>query len=124
MMISKELQGEPMPHSIVYCLLGLFLHTFQTSRVLSNICSSKTSHALCSGSFKKNSMCVWSAILLCVCFSKNILSSDSFHDTWHKLASKENRNFHFRYLLKYRLRLRWETALIPKHAKATAFRPH
>jgi hypothetical protein len=56
MQTSKQWQGEP-----VLLPAGLYLHTFQTLRVLSSICSSKTPHALFPGSFQKNTTCVFSA---------------------------------------------------------------
>jgi hypothetical protein len=49
MMTSKMWQGKPIPHPV-----GLYLYPFQTSHVLSHICSGKASHALLPGSFQKN----------------------------------------------------------------------
>ena len=56
----KKLQGEPMQEG---CLLSvvLYLYSFQTSRVLSSVHTSKTSHVLSSGSFQKNTTCLFSA---------------------------------------------------------------
>ena len=46
-------QGKPMPECHPLSV-GLYLYPFQTSHVLSHICSGKASHALLPGSFQKN----------------------------------------------------------------------
>jgi len=66
--------------------VGLYLYLFQTSHVISSVCSRKTSHAPFPGCFQKNTMCLFSAKhLQCVCFSKipshKIISRKTSHDT-------------------------------------------
>ena len=84
MMTSKEWQGEPIhwPLSV-----GLYLYPFQTSGVLSSVCSSKPPRALFPSCFWKNTACLFSAKYALISVQKNI---------WHNQVSKETRNFHFR----------------------------
>lgn len=56
---NKEWQGEPKPQSHPLSI-GLYLNCFQTSHVLSRVCSSKTSHAPFPGIFQKNTTCLFS----------------------------------------------------------------
>ena len=90
-------QSEPVPQHHPLSV-GLHLHTFQTSCVLSSIHSSKTPHALLPSSIQKNARSLSSANHLPTwLFQQNILSSESLQKniTWYKWVSKHTRNSHF-----------------------------